>query len=328
MAARANRRAWRVRRLIAVLVVAALAAPGTWLRSAPRPFTPDDILIERIAGARTSESPQWRLDGVWHYAAQNRRFGGYSALLALSGDRLVAFSDRGSRFAFSPPVPNGGSGESARQVTRQRVEDGYRGALWDIESATRDPATGRYWLGYEYTHAIARFSADHRFEGVRMLAPEVPWSRNAGLEALLRLSDGRFVAIPEGRDTALLFARDPVEGVAAQEVPFVSPAPGFAVTDMAELPDGRVLLLMRQVVWDVPSFDSLIAIADPPRPGEDWHASLALDLSGLVPRDNYEGITVVAQGPGELAVWVIADDNMSVFQRSLLVRLLFDPAAP
>ena len=32
-----------------------------------------------------------------------------------------------------------------------------------------------------------------------------------GLEAMLRLSDGRFIAIPEGRSYAMIWAGDPIE---------------------------------------------------------------------------------------------------------------------
>ena len=103
----------------------------------------------------------------------------------------------------------------------------------------------------------------------------------------------------------------------------------YAVTDLAQLPDGRVLLLMRKVAVGFPPFDTLIAIGEPPASGAGapWSPAIAVRLEGHVPRENYEGMTVRAAPDGRIAVWIIADDNFSVIQRSLLVKLRFDPAS-
>ena len=52
-------------------------------------------------------------------------------------------------------------------------------------------------------------------------------------------------------------------------------------------------------------------------------------MSGGVFADNFEGIAFVpdASNPSRGAVWVIADDNFSVFQRSVLARFDWNPKA-
>ncbi len=35
---------------------------------------------------------------------------------------------------------------------------------------------------------------------------------NSGIEAMVRLADGRFVVLPENNRTGLIFAADPVDG--------------------------------------------------------------------------------------------------------------------
>ena len=204
--------------------------------------------------------------------------------------------------------------------------------LWDIEAATRDRATGKYWLSYEYVHTVQRFTAAGEPDGLRMFGPDFNWPINRGLEAMVRLADGRFLAIPEGRAEVLIFANDPVEGGALQRIGFASPAPDYAVTDMTQLDDGRIVLLMRKVAWGFPPFSTLLAIADPPHTGAGigeagvWSPRIAIELDGLVPRENYEGIAARANIDGSHHVWIISDDNIAAIERTLVAKLTFEPA--
>jgi hypothetical protein len=164
------------------------------------------------------------------------------------------------------------------------------------------------------------------------------WRKNSGPETMARLADGRFLIIAEGADQsgmtdhpALLFAGDPV---ASQLLPLTFrfvPEPGYDPVDATQLPDGRLLILLRRVTYTIPAeFDTTIALADPAtiRPGEPWRARVIQRLSGDVFGDNFEGIAFIPDpaDPARGAVWVIADDNFSVFQRNLLVRFAWDDA--
>ena len=79
----------------------------------------------------------------------------------------------------------------------------------------------------------------------------------------------------------------------------------------------------------IPPFESKIAIGPAPRagPSDVWKPEVTLDLAGVVPRENYEGIAVRRMKNGRIAVWLISDDNKSVVQRTLVVKLIFDPAS-
>lgn len=313
--------------MIAALAVAVLCAPGTWLRT-PVPNTmPKIVKLEQVADAGETGVPGWRVAGVWNYDAQSRYFGGFSGLLALSNNTLRAFSDRGTRFTFiEPDRPGAATDETsvAYQVVEQRLAD----ELWDIEAATRDPAAGTYWLAYESHHAIHRFTVASKGNGVRELVDEVDWPVNSGAEGLSRLADGRFVLMVEGQQEALLYPSDPVEGGEPAILRWRNPDPDFVVTDIAQLPDGRVLLLMRNLAWGLPPFESLIAIANKPElgSGAPWKPQIALRLEGIVPRENYEGLALRERSDGQVDVWVIADDNFSVMQRNLLVKLILNPS--
>jgi len=161
-----------------------------------------------------------------------------------------------------------------------------------------------------------------------VLEDEVSWSGNSGAEAMVRLRDGRFLVIPESGREVLVYPEDPVEGSAPALLTYVSPQSGFGITEVAQLPDGRLLLLLRRVVWNLPSFEVRFAVAEMPEGGEpqELRPQFVLDLTSVAPRDNYEGIAVRARADGTLDVWLVSDDNYSAFQRTLLVKLRLDPA--
>ena len=274
----------------------------------------------------------FELEGVWQLQSPNTDFGGYSALLALGDGQLLAFSDFGYALRFSAP--------GARQVPSQ-LRSVYPIATMskasrDCESATRDPATGTIWLGWEDRNAVTRHAADFSQQATIRPPAMRHWSGNLGPEAMVRLMDGRFIVLAEGftgwfesrLHEALLFPGDPTSGVAPQRFAFDGPEQ-FSPVDMAQLPDGRVLVLMRRAVWPLPfRFAGRIALADPARirAGGVWPAREVASLTSSLPVDNFEGIAVEPRGDGRLTVWLISDDNRAVTQRTLLWKLALDPA--
>ncbi|MEM1195328.1 MAG: esterase-like activity of phytase family protein [Pseudomonadota bacterium] len=325
--------------MLLLALIAAALAPGTWIRTPIINGFDRPITLEKVEEPGEAPPPGWALEGVWEYDGEGRFFGGFSAMIALGPDKLRAFSDRGARFTLvEPDRPQrdyliGQSARRPRSLTYQVVGEAYGLLLWDIESATRNPQTGQYWLGYEYIHAIHRFAVTSEVDGVRVIQDEVDWSDNSGAEAMVRLRDGRFVVIREIGSEALVYPDDPITGAEPQSWTYVSPLSGFAVTDAKELPDGRLLLLLRAVAWDVPPFEARLAIADIQARGEargtvpQIAPKLALDLTAVAPRENYEGLAVRARKDGALDIWVISDDNFSILQRTLLVKLRLDPSA-
>ena len=90
-----------------------------------------------------------------------------------------------------------------------------------------------------------------------------------------------------------------------------------------------MLILLRRVEYSIPvRFDTAMAIADSRaiRPGGTWRARIIQRLDGGVFADNFEGIAFIpsAEDSAKGAVWLISDDNLSAFQKSLLVRFAWD----
>ena len=272
------------------------------------------------------------LAGAWQLTSSNSAFGGYSALVPVNSGELLAFSDRGYFLRFAKPgnasaMPEFGSAlpASARAKTSR-----------DVEAATFDPATGRVWLALERRNAVARYHPGKTGGALRRIPEWRDWSGNFGPEALVRLHDGRFIALCEchsswlgaSRHPGFLYANDPVGGGAGTAFTFAGPD-GYRPTDAAELPDGRVLILMRRLVWPVPArFAIKLVIADPAEiaPGQVWRAREIGDIAAPWPVDNYEGLTIEREAGGKLVAWLISDDNGAVSQRTLLLKVLIDEA--
>lgn len=321
-----------MRRVLLILLVAIGLSPGVyWREELPPPETSERIGIEPLLEPGTAPVPldasgRLRLTGAWELTSRNYLFGSYSALVVPGDGSLLAFSDRG--FWLRLPLFDG---DRARQGA-VFADSGAPKNAQDIESATRDPATGRIWLGLEGRNAILRMEADR--SGIAIAQPDGmrAWPSNRGPEAMLRLRDGRFIVLAEKESgwgvsggAGLLFADDPAEGAAGIGFRFDA-ARRFSPTDMAELPDGKVLILLRKVALGLPlDFSARLVVADPAtiRAGESWEWEELAALGPDVPMDNYEGLAVSPASDGDsLTIWLISDNNgASYIQRTLLLRL-------
>lgn len=262
---------------------------------------------------------------AWELRSNNEGFGGFSALAGLSDGRFVGVSDAGTLIGFGltsddrtdrpfiAPLP----GSQGLNVT-------YKDR--DSEGITYDPGSGQFWVSYEAKHAIRRFSRSFaRSTGIVRPREMQGWPSNKGAESIIRLADGRFIVIAEsleGNNThqALLFSGDPVEpGTSVARFTFRPPA-GYRVTDGVQLPDGRLLMLNRWV--GLPSgFAAKLALVDPSTiaKGETVAGQVIATLSSPLLIDNMEGISVTKDGPTTI-IWLISDDNFSIFQRTLLMK--------
>ena len=272
------------------------------------------------------------LAGAWQLTSSNSAFGGYSALVPVNSGELLAFSDRGYFLRFAKPgtasaMPEFGSALPASDRTKTSR---------DVEAATFDSATGRVWLALERRNAVARFRPGNTGAALRRIPAWRDSPGNFGPETLVRLHDGRFIALCECRSSWLgesrypgfLYASDPVGGGAGAGFTFAGPD-GYRPTDAAELPDGRVLILMRRLVWPVPArFAIKVVMADPAEiaPGKVWRAREIADIAAPWPVDNYEGVAIEREAGGRLVAWVISDDNGAVSQRTLLLKVVIDEA--
>lgn len=261
----------------------------------------------------------------WQLTSPHSRFGGFSAVARIGPDGLLLVGDNG--YATRLKLERSGRLALVR-IAALPVPDGWpdRKSMLDAESLFVDPDAGTLWIGLERINQLWRFDdAATRLEARFAPAAMRDWPQGRGPEAMVRLADGRVVIFAEGgrRDPrsnrAVVFAGDPGT-VTTPPLRFHYDSEGKgAVSDAAPLPDGRILLVHRDVGWN-PVFTSTIAIADPA--DIEHGGGLRSQNIGVVPRalaDNFEGAAVEV-ADGRTYLWLVSDDNFQRWQRSLLVQ--------
>lgn len=329
-----------MRRLLLVLLLILGLVPGTCMYQPARPWNPTPTLrFTPLALPPRAELAHhlgaFELEGAWRMTSAYSEFGGYSALVPLPDGRLIAIADNGRRFVFAPPGARAAAVVSGEALPWRLRGGRQRRGDRDTEAATRDPATGTIWVAREGSNSIAR--VDPAIRGYVSTRPAAmrDWPGNGGPEAMVRLADGRFIVLAEAATSlveprlhpAVLFPRDPLLKDRSVRFSFAG-APQFSTTDMAQLPDGRVLILMRRLLWPLPlRFAGRILIADPAaiRPGAVWQSVEVAKLTSTLPVDNFEGMAIEPRQDGRVTVWLISDDNHAATQRTLLWKLVVDP---
>jgi hypothetical protein len=258
--------------------------------------------------------------GGWALASDDRRFGAISAL-AVDGDRLLALSDQGLLLRFSPPA----AGNNRVEIIPLLEGPGDRASKTDRDGESMVLAGGRLWVAYENSNEIWRYRAGNwRADGHAEPAAMRRWSANRGAEALVRLADNRFLAVredvdDEGVSDAVLFAGDPAVAD-TQAIPLrIDPPNQFRVTDGAQLPDGRLLLLCRSF-GSLSGWNARLLLAElPAQPGQLMPTREIAAFEAPLTRDNMEAIAVAIED-GRTIIWIASDDNLFGLQRTLLLK--------
>ncbi|WP_084396321.1 esterase-like activity of phytase family protein [Henriciella aquimarina] len=259
--------------------------------------------------------------GGWALSATPASFGGLSGLKVMPSGDLLAVSDAGALVEL-------GFDQTAVQPTGEATLSFLRGGNGEMltgkaeaDSEGLDYADGIALVSFERDHRIAAFAygvcgSNARAVPVSSFAdrPETPALSipgNSGPEALM-LRDGQLVA---GLET-VVDGRSPVAVVDEAGVP------QFAALDWYQgerLPlvgfdalDGVVYALHR--AWNPLTGNSLLVTKHAP---DEEPVTLAR-LSRPLTVDNFEGIAVSQRPDGSTRLFLIADDNFSDDQQTLL----------
>ena len=258
-------------------------------------------------------------------------FGGFSAL-TVAGDRITLLSDGGNVVRFRM-----GADWRPRDVAFASLPGGPRTG-WtkrdrDSESMTLDPRTGEVWVGFEGFDQIWRYSP-RLARAERGVAPAAMrrWRSNGGAESLVRLADGRFVAIGESREPGgpsgtrpgLAWAGDPTAHAQPAFRFRYRPTPGYDPSDITQLPDGRLLVLERAFGLPFAWSNRLLLIdAAALKPGATIVGQAIARLAAPLIHDNFEGVAATSEGRATI-IWLASDDNQLFLERTLLLKFRLD----
>lgn len=283
------------------------------------------VVAEPVAAGGGRLGP-FRLAGALALKSSDAGFGGLSGLAAQPDGRLLAVTDAGQWLRLRPVVTAGRlAGVTAAEmgaIAAPMTAGGHEKVDVDTEAIAFKP-DGRTLVSFEQSHRIMMFAGigppERPLQTVYRTAA-IDWPPNGGGEALAVLPDGRWLWIseaaraPGGGHRALYLDRD--GRTHAVVIPGIK---GFAPTDAAALPDGRVLLLHRLYngVGNEAAI-TLVTLAGGRPPVARLLARWGADRPW--PVDNMEGMALAMEA-GKPILYLVSDDNFSPLQRTLLLRL-------
>ncbi|GGE51766.1 hypothetical protein GCM10007276_31030 [Agaricicola taiwanensis] len=261
-------------------------------------------------------------------------FGGFSGLrLSADGRRLTAISDRGRWLTadvdYEAGRLKGLSGADLRAFPgpgRNRELPIMR----DRDAEGLEINFNHAWVSLERRHRVLRFDLDREGRPVQAVTVATPkeikkLKGNAGLEAIARLPathpfPGALLTIAEeGFDDEGDHPAWILGAGRAQELSLAH-RDGYAVTDLAMLPNGDGLVLERRYR---PPLNLSMRLRRIPgetiMPGARLDGEVLMEASLSQEIDNMEGVSV-HQEAGETVISIISDDNLSVFQKTVLLQ--------
>jgi hypothetical protein len=256
-----------------------------------------EVTFERIEVAGT--------DGAWAVSMKEPRFGGVSAL-ALQGRRLLALTDSGVLFS----LPRPGEGRIGRSHDLPDGPGPPNRRRWrDSESLLQDPA-GHWWVTFENRHSLWRFDPNFRRSEFHLRLRQ-GWAVNKGAEAVVIGKDGRLVLIPEVTSRILR-----VSAGGRIERDRLTRPPG-EISDATRLPDGRVLVLVRQL--SITGIHNWIATLEEERSGPARVRLLRRVAVG--PLTNLEAMVAEPLPTGATRLWIMSDNDFSDWRRTILLAI-------
>jgi len=315
----------RARAALAMLAWPALATP-TYAPPPPGPGEPVDACLFARSVALLPDAPGERrlgplryLDG-WVLTSDHPSFGSISGMV-VEGNMVTALGDRGMLFRF--PVP--GAAEQPLRIAPLPAGPGAFKTATERDSESLQLAGDQVWVAYENSNQIWRYRLpDLEPDGNAAPALMRGWSLNRGAETLLRLADGRFLAISEDEDAAgisraALFLGDPALAATPAVPLLVDPPAGHRITEAAQLPGGALLLLARGYTLSGGWTAGLLVGRLPDKPGAIIQTQEVATLAAPHNVDNMEALSVTSE-QGRTIVWIASDDNLWGLQRTLLMK--------
>ena len=280
---------------------------------------------------------QWR--GGLVLSSPAKFFGGLSGLdfIDRKGRKLVAVTDTGAwlmgELVYRNGVPVGLDDVRMGPLLGRNGKRFYKKRYIDAEAIDVLPgqdANKRVLIAFERRHRIGYFPLREKAIGAAIRYVPLPKGlrkakKNKGIEAMARLEVGPL------KGTILAFAERKTDrkgrlkgwligGEMPGELKLVDHG-GFNITDLAELPNGDVVLLERRFRLTEGVKMRLRRIAQKKiRPEAVLDGEVLFEAGPELQIDNMEGLSVHTDDNGKIVLTLISDDNFQFMQRTLLMQ--------
>jgi hypothetical protein len=288
------------------------------------------VFASPYVGRIFASSKRLRLVAGWTLSSGSEQFGGLSALV-VDGTDLLAVSDKGALVLLKRATLVAPARAAIRPLPVGCGNPEYK-ADRDSESIARDPQSGNVWIGFEWRNFICRVGPRLDIAVAKAKPLQMKnWPLRAGAESMTRLRDGRTIVLAErptggGRDSPLLvYSVDPTsDGATAIEMRY-RPPKGYRPTDVAELPDGSLLVIHRRFRPPF-AFSTIVAMTASfkARAGGTITARPLALLKAPGTSDNFEGLAV-ERIASRTYIWMVSDDNFMPFQNTYLLKFELMP---
>lgn len=331
--------------LLCACILAAFSKPATAAAATPEPVT---VLSEPIA--LDPDKPErvrfgkltWL--GTLRLSAEHKKFGGFSALaMDAQGKTLLAVTDTG-RWLRAELAYLGGHPEKIIKA-KMGLLTGLGGRRFGKKSdkdseglALDEPGAliGKAYISFERKHRIAVHDITKDGIGparhlLRLPVRARSAKGNRGIEAIAKLRAG------PSKGALLAFTEEYLDDKGDHIGWLIGgPAPGmltlkrrggFAVTDMASLGNGDVVVLERRFRFSEGVKMRLRLIkASAIRPGAILDGEVLFKADQSLAIDNMEGLAAHTDDTGRIILTVISDDNFNrTLQRTLLMQFALTP---
>lgn len=301
--------------LLFALLAGCRAPASDALDAQPRPLDAADPQRTRLGTAEVLSVHELRSGKRW--------FGGISGI-SYDGRMVTAVNDVGHWLRFRMEVD-----ETGRPVAFGDLQVAPLGGL---DGSKRDGdaeevrATPQGWIvSFERRHRLRRYGQDLSARP-ETLAPPADFAEqpeNGGVEAMTPLADGRLLLLSEDGMAASGLGLAWIGKPGAWEQLSYRRAGSFRPTSAALLPNGDVLVLERSFSLLGGLACRLVRVpAAALRPGAVMEGRELFVLEPPLLLDNYESISVWPRRDGRLVAYIIADDNFSSMQATLLMSVL------
>ena len=259
-------------------------------------------------------------------SSEDPRFGGFSGLLVThNGNKLLAISDRGWWLQGDLFYNESGDlvGVQHVEILPMRPLEAGPNFTLDAEAVVQT-GDGELVVAYERQHRLWSYSdvwSGPKPINMGKALSKLPF--NLGIESLVFMAPGEFLAITESRAEGQNFAAfyRTKSGLSLVKYPYDS---YFRPSDAVRIAESKLLVLERGYNKEV-GVGARLVLAQLLR--HDGHfeitGNVLVNLRWPIPLDNFEGLAIVQSPSVANTIYLLSDDNYSKDQRTLLLMFEF-----